>query len=329
MGRARRVSQQPTNPPRGRAGRGGRGERTPRSSGHFRFSCRQRNPEPHGALARTAPRHGVSRKPYLPGQARESRCAVFLRELSPDRIPAAAECRLFHLQRLSAPPGRLRPLPRSPAKSGGGPSAAARRVRHGHHPTHRGRAGRYARLAHRERGARRFGRDDHLRVDGRVVPRRAGNPRLGIRFGHARAQTEKGLCAGQRTVLRQSTAGGTRAPEKISARFGHRLFVQRREDPRRLPGGVGPRGLPRLRDRFCRRRLQGQHAGRGRGMAKKPRRAREVAGFPEYPPKKHGAELRAQRGRRRGDRRDSGLHGQRLHGGHGLALLSRGHADLR
>ena len=187
VGRAHRIPQPAQNTARSREGGGRGGQNQPRTPGGFRIPRRQRNPQPHGALAGSGPCHRIRRASHLPGQTRRSRRALFLRELPADRIPAPAERGLFHLQRLPAPAGRFRPLPRAFAEPRGGPAARPRRVRHGHHPPQRGRAGGNAVVAYRERGARRAGRDDHLRVDRRVVPRRPGNPRLGFWSGHARA----------------------------------------------------------------------------------------------------------------------------------------------
>ncbi len=65
--------------------------------------------------------------------------------------------------------------------------------------------GRHALLARRERRALRPRRDDHLRVDGRMVHRRHGHHRLGVRPGNPRAGSQARLRCAEGKMGRRAT----------------------------------------------------------------------------------------------------------------------------
>ncbi len=270
----------------------------------------------------------VTRVPRTPHQRRPRRrpgSAVFLRELPAHGVPPAAERRFLHVQRLPAQPARLRKLPPAPPEPRRRQAVHHGRVRHGHDPPHRGGAtGRHALLARRERRALRPGRDGALRVDRRMVHRRHGHHRLGIRprdpraGAQARLPRDEGKMGRGRRRTRHAPGPATVLPEGEC----HRLFVQRRANPRSLPRIVAEDRLSRLRDRARGRRLDRPHAGDRRTI---PSRTQTCPGAAE----KHGLVLCAQRRRPHGHGRNPCLHRRRLHGRSRLALLSRRHAAQR
>ena len=91
------------------------------------------------------------------------------------------------------------------------------------------------------------------------------------------------------------------------------------QDARGLSRFPAETQLSRLRSHPRGRRLEGQHAGD----------REKVSVREKHPPAEYGAELRAQRGSGRRNGRHLCVHGLRLHGGSGLALLHGRHAAER
>ena len=121
-----------------------------RSSCDFRLSCRKRDLQHHGALARCAPRNGICRGIRFVSGGQLIRTSLFsYASLSSDRISSAAEQRFYLFQRLPAQSAGLRALLAAAAKSGRRSAADSRRIRHGHDPALPGGAGRNAWLARR------------------------------------------------------------------------------------------------------------------------------------------------------------------------------------
>ena len=130
---------------------------------------------------------------------------------------------------------RLRALPRPAAESGRRSPADPGRVRHGHHPPSGRGASRDAPLAYRKRRPGRAGRNYSLCLDRRMVVQRAGDHRLGVRPGHAGSQSETALST-VRTLFADSESMTRKVKlPTLSEGFGHRLFLQRRQDPRPMP----------------------------------------------------------------------------------------------
>ncbi len=178
----------------------------------------------------------VTRIPRTPHQRRprhRSRRAVFLRELSAHGIPPAAERRFLHVQRLPAPPARLRKLPPAPPEPRRRQAMHHGRVRHGHDPPRRRRnSAEMLSLARRERRALRAGGDGHLRVDRRMVHRRHGHHRLGVRPRDPRtgAQARLPRAEGKMGRRRRRARHAPRPAAVLPEGECDRLFVQRRAD---------------------------------------------------------------------------------------------------
>ena len=216
---------------------------------------RQRDSAVGSPLARPGPHRALPPRSLRRRKTSLARQPPDLRQLPADRVPGPRLLRRVQLQRLPARRSRPARLSRAaparrrreavPARGGRGrqPARGARRPGgdHGH-----ARAGRV-----RGRRLRRGG----VRLDRRMVARRAHGGRLAVRPGGQGAPAEAG--AGGRVAGVRRGAVHVRRPRPLAESLGGGLRLQRRRHDRRVPGVADGADLPERRPDCRQRRVEG------------------------------------------------------------------------